>query len=171
MQYPYSSKRAESSITGQYTRRRAGTGSYGPSPQMAQKHTSSHQRQGNPACSNRQTLSCPSICGCTPPTRGCSSQLPYLKRPRKQKLPKTNWLIAIATAFAVIGNSAANAETIPSQAFLALAENCAPSVAPEIISSMTTKLYVFERFLDSGWVPPIDAEVRPFTQRGYDEQD
>lgn len=38
-----------------------------------------------------------------------------------------------------------------------------------VFSSMMTKLYVFEIFLDNGFVPPIDAEVRPFVQRGYDE--
>ena len=38
-----------------------------------------------------------------------------------------------------------------------------------VFSSMITKLYVFQRFLDRNWVPPINAEVRPFTQDGDDE--
>lgn len=31
-----------------------------------------------------------------------------------------------------------------------------------VFSHMITKLYVFEIFLTNGWVPPIEAEVRPF---------
>lgn len=38
-----------------------------------------------------------------------------------------------------------------------------------VFSSMATKLYVFEIFLKRRMVPPIDAEVRPFMQGGYDE--
>ncbi|WCR06369.1 Tox-REase-5 domain-containing protein [Paracoccus fistulariae] len=38
-----------------------------------------------------------------------------------------------------------------------------------VFSNMMTKLYVFQRFIDEAWVPPIDAEVRPFVKRGYDE--
>lgn len=38
-----------------------------------------------------------------------------------------------------------------------------------VFSSMMTKLYVFEIFLNRRMVPPIDAEVRPFMQGGYDE--
>lgn len=39
-----------------------------------------------------------------------------------------------------------------------------------VFSSMITKLYVFQRFIDNGWVPPIEAEVRPFEQERYDDE-
>ncbi|MFV0384509.1 Tox-REase-5 domain-containing protein, partial [Paracoccus sp. (in: a-proteobacteria)] len=38
-----------------------------------------------------------------------------------------------------------------------------------VFSSMMTKLYVFQIFLDRRLVPPIDAEVRPFVERDYHE--
>ena len=38
-----------------------------------------------------------------------------------------------------------------------------------VFSSMMTKLYVYEIFSKRKMVLPIDAEVRPFVQRGYDE--
>lgn len=38
-----------------------------------------------------------------------------------------------------------------------------------VFSSITTKLYLYERFSDNGWVPTIDDEVRPFTKEADDE--
>lgn len=65
----------------------------------------------------------------------------------------------------------------PFEKMLEQAERQSAVVAPHypdvrltwVFSSMMTKLYVFQIFLDEGLAPPIDAEVRPFVQRGYDE--
>ena len=40
-----------------------------------------------------------------------------------------------------------------------------------VFSSMMTKLYLYQRFMDNGWIPPIEAEVRPFEQDGYGDED
>ena len=36
-----------------------------------------------------------------------------------------------------------------------------------VFSSLMTKLYLYQIFLDRNWVPPISADVRPFVREGY----
>ena len=39
-----------------------------------------------------------------------------------------------------------------------------------VFSSMMTKLYMYQMFIDKKMVPPIEAEVRPFEQEGYGDE-